>query len=454
MSLLRFWNKPPEITEKNGIVLGMGQNLDKLDTPKKIILPDKDRNRHVWVVGTTGVGKTRLIESFIAQDIYKGENVVVLDPKGDSELFEKIFWAARATGRLHELIVINPIFPEYSAIVDPLSSYFMPEELVAHITSGVDANGEKFFYNVAYDVAQAIVMATIEIAKADGVPHKINLNDVKNLINAKEIKRLQENVALIGTPRADQLARDLQVIVDKPQDYYAKISSSLAVALGELTNGNIGRVIGTASTNRFISRLEEGKRVIVLVQLGSLLTNQAAYTVGKVILSMLKAFIGRTYMSGKKVSPALRIYADEAQNILFAGIEDILAKAGSANVSFHGFVQSVNQVTAVLGPDNGKSILDNTNTKIFFRVPDPESAEYAAKHFGIRSGFSAMVSTSGKMNFSANDEDLVQPQEILNMLPTQFLMKSYIGQYRIISEPVTSAPLKIVFPSAAAINQI
>ncbi len=87
-------------------------------------------------------------------------------------------------------------------------------------------------------------------------------------------------------------------------------------------------------------------------------------------------------------------------------------------------------------------------------MPDPESAEYAAKHFGIRSGFSAMVSTSGKMNFSANDEDLVQPQEILNMLPTQFLMKSYIGQYRIISEPVTSAPLKIVFPSAAAINQI
>ncbi|MBK8187782.1 MAG: type IV secretion system DNA-binding domain-containing protein [Cellvibrio sp.] len=40
-----------------------------------------ERVTHTFVVGTTRVGKTRLAEILISQDIHNGEVVIVFDPK-------------------------------------------------------------------------------------------------------------------------------------------------------------------------------------------------------------------------------------------------------------------------------------------------------------------------------------------------------------------------------------
>ena len=109
-----------------------GEDIN-LDHPNDIInlrVPDSDRKGHSWCFGTTRVGKTRLLENIIEQDIRKGYSVVAVDPKGDIDLFSKITQIAVETGRIADLMLVTPIFPEYSAILDPLSSYYMPEELV------------------------------------------------------------------------------------------------------------------------------------------------------------------------------------------------------------------------------------------------------------------------------------------------------------------------------------
>ena len=70
--------------------LGTGVHMD---TPGKIVdisLPDSYRKRHTFVFGTTGVGKTRLAEMMIEQDIRAGKSVVFLDPKGDQQIFTTI----------------------------------------------------------------------------------------------------------------------------------------------------------------------------------------------------------------------------------------------------------------------------------------------------------------------------------------------------------------------------
>ena len=55
-----------------------------------------DRVGHTLVLGTTRVGKTRLSELLIAQDIQRGEVVIVFDPKGDAELMCRV---GAASGR-------------------------------------------------------------------------------------------------------------------------------------------------------------------------------------------------------------------------------------------------------------------------------------------------------------------------------------------------------------------
>jgi len=386
------------------------------------------------------------MEHIIEQDIRKGYSVVAIDPKGDIDLFSKITQVALETGRHDDLILITPIFPQYSAIIDPLSSYYMPEELVSHITAGVAVGREPYFFGVAYEVSLVVVQALILLAETAGTKPSFNLNDVKNHISREALEQLKEKIDYIDTPDAQQLSRDFQKILATPADYYSKVASSLRVALTELTSGNVGQIIGKADENRFIKRLESGHGVILVVQLGSLLTKRAAYTAGKVIISMIQAFVGRRYSSGKGVSPPLVLHIDEAQSVLYQGIEDLFAKAGGAGVYIHGYCQSISQLHAEIGEDRGNTILDNCNTKLFMRVPDIHTATYVSEHLGEKKMFSPIISLGGGLSIRETEEVRVKPSEVLNMAPREIYLITYSGVYKGKTARVDDASIRVVFP--------
>jgi len=426
--------------------LGTGIHLDHPDKIIPLGYPDSFRKGHFWCFGTTRVGKTRTMENIIEQDIRKGYSIVAIDPKGDIELFSKIVQLAINTNRLNDLILITSVFPEYSAILDPLSSYYMIEELVAHITAGVAVGREPYFFGVAYEVALVVVQALIVLAGVAGIRPSFNLNDIKNHISHQDLEKLKEKIDYIGTPETQQLSMDIQKILSTPADYYSKVASSLRVALTELTSGNVGKIIGNADENRFIDRLEANRGVILVVQLGSLLTKRAAYTAGKVIVSMIQAFVGRRYSCGKIISPPLVLHMDEAQSTLYHGIEDLFAKAGGAGLYIHGYCQSISQLYAEIGMDRANTILDNCNTKLFMRVPDAKTATYVSNHLGERRKFSPIISLGGGLSIRETEEIRIKHTEVLNMDARQFFLTSYSGVFRGVTADTSQATLKVIFP--------
>ncbi len=80
-----------------------------------VTMPLADRVGHILVLGTTRVGKTRLGEVLITQDIHREEVVIVFDPKGDPELAKRVFTEARRAGRERDLTFFHLGFPEVSA---------------------------------------------------------------------------------------------------------------------------------------------------------------------------------------------------------------------------------------------------------------------------------------------------------------------------------------------------
>ncbi|MEQ8494722.1 MAG: type IV secretion system DNA-binding domain-containing protein, partial [Gammaproteobacteria bacterium] len=58
-----------------------------------------ERVGHTLVLGTTRVGKTRLAEILITQDIRRGDVVIVFDPKGDADLLRRVYAEAKRAGR-------------------------------------------------------------------------------------------------------------------------------------------------------------------------------------------------------------------------------------------------------------------------------------------------------------------------------------------------------------------
>ena len=439
-------------------VLGNGFRMDCAShqrpayrLPEQIAIEDDVRKTHFFGFGTTRVGKTRLIEHMVTQDIEKGYNVAVIDPKGDHDLLAKIVEVARRTGRLDELMFISAVFPEYSMTIDPLAHYYMPEELVAHIISGVQFGKEPFFYNVAYEISIAIVSALLMTdVEQKGKP--FNLTDIKNYASREALERLSQRVKGLNTVEARQLLQDLEKITKSPPDYYGKVSSSLRVALMELTSGNIGKIVGLGHQNKFIERLENGEPVILIVHLGSLMTRKAAYTLGKVIISMIQSFVGRIFSSGRQVSPPLCLYMDESQNLLYVNIDDLFAKAGGANVWVHAFAQSVSQLTSAVGQDYARAMLDNTNTKLFMRVPDPKTAEYATEHFGVRKKYSGLISGDGGVTMREEEAARLRPDELMQLGPREFLLMTFSGNYKGMTLQVDPSNIFIEMPYAGAVR--
>ncbi|MBT9165303.1 MAG: hypothetical protein DDT23_01318 [candidate division WS2 bacterium] len=81
-------------------------------------IPLKDRRDHMHIVGTTGKGKSKLLEHMIFQDITSGRGVALIDPHGN--LADDLLSYLGASGyfkdpkHLDRLVYINPSRRDYS----------------------------------------------------------------------------------------------------------------------------------------------------------------------------------------------------------------------------------------------------------------------------------------------------------------------------------------------------
>lgn len=383
--LVRFSRKNGALQRANVLHLGRAFPVIPEDMWKgetDLFLPYEHRGHHFACFGTTGSGKTRLIMHMVAQDILAGLNVLVVDPKGDDMLFGKIVEAAAAAGRLDELIYFSPIFPDYSTRLNLLSYYYMPDELVDHIVSGVRAR-EEYFVNVAQEVSTAIILGLLALARARGERFNVNFYEVKRWCSYNSLAQLKSSLEYLRyakDPRVRALAEDvilmIEQILSSPADFFAKVSSSLRTVLTALSSSAVGEVVGKATYNEFIRRLEAGERAIVFCNTGSLMMRRSAHIVGKVLISMIQSTIGRFLASGKKVNPPLVIYLDEGHNILYRGIEELFNKGRAANVWINFFTQSLAQMEEMVGRETTRSLVDNMSTWVFLRVNHPETARF------------------------------------------------------------------------------
>jgi hypothetical protein len=88
--------------ETASVILGINKHHG-MSTP--IGLTANERERHVYIIGGTGNGKTTMVQGAIIQDILSGKGVAVVDPHGD--LAETILRHI-PTGRIKDVIYFNP----------------------------------------------------------------------------------------------------------------------------------------------------------------------------------------------------------------------------------------------------------------------------------------------------------------------------------------------------------
>jgi len=94
---------PSDLAEKGEICIG---KVAFRNEERKVYFADrKDRRRHFYIIGQTGVGKSWFLESMIQQDLANGEGIAIIDPHG--ELVDHVL-AMVPKNRIEDVVLFEP----------------------------------------------------------------------------------------------------------------------------------------------------------------------------------------------------------------------------------------------------------------------------------------------------------------------------------------------------------
>jgi conjugal transfer pilus assembly protein TraD len=136
-----------------------------------IYIPLKSLEGHTLMFGTTGSGKTRIFEILITQAIARGDTVIVIDPKGDKELRDRMETEASRAGRDDAFLFFHPAFPTTSIRLDPMRNFTRTTEIASRIASLLpsQSGGSDAFTAFAFRALNLVAQGLIETGKRPSI---------------------------------------------------------------------------------------------------------------------------------------------------------------------------------------------------------------------------------------------------------------------------------------------
>ena len=397
-------------------------------------LPLEERVGHSLVLGTTRVGKTRLAELFITQDIRRknaqGEHevVIVFDPKGDADLLKRMFVEAQRAGRENEFYVFHLGWPEISARYNAVGRFGRISEVATRIAGQLSGEGNSAaFREFAWRFVNIVARALIELGQRPDYlliqRHVINIDalfieyaahffartepkawDVIVQIEAKlnerniprnRIGREKRVVALeqylSQVRNYDPVLDGLRSAVRYDKTYFDKIVASLLPLLEKLTSGKISQLLAPN-----YSDLEDPrpifdwmqvvrKRAVVYVGLDALSDAEVAAAVGNSMFSDMVSVAGHIYKFGiddglpgaqPNVKVPINVHADEFNELMGDEFVPMVNKGGGAGLQITAYTQTLSDIEARIG-NRAKAgqVVGNFNNLFMLRVRETATAE-------------------------------------------------------------------------------
>lgn len=120
-----------------------GFNPEAMEYP--ILVKDTQMLTHMFVIGTTGSGKTTFLVNILEQVLQLGGGSMAVDGKGDQSVYEAFYNTAIDCGREDDFFVINYNVPEESNTMNPLLKG-SADEISDIIGNMLDQSGDNAFW--------------------------------------------------------------------------------------------------------------------------------------------------------------------------------------------------------------------------------------------------------------------------------------------------------------------
>ena len=407
-----------------------------LEGEQEVWLPLPERFGHVLMLGATRVGKTCEAGVLIGQDIHRGDPVIVMDPKGDLDLLRRVYHEAEKSGKLALLRIFHLRYPSVSEHYNPIASYDSPGEIATRITEQLPSKGSsEAFKQFAWRFLNTIICALDALGETPNyrIIYK-HVNDIESLFNAyhdklftqhaqgdfwrvdveARVRRMlteakpKKDKPKQGKPKQsmpkqsmrriealarieyreemrieDDLASEIQHIMDYDPVYYDKLIASLLPLLNKLKSGRTSAILVPAEDAREENTISWDEAIaekqIVYVGLDSLANPAIARAVGNAMFADLASSAGRLYAAlegSSKPKHRICIHVDEFNDIVGPHLHPMLSKAGGAGVQITAYTQTLADIEASFDGDRAAAarLVGNFNNLIMLRVRTLDTA--------------------------------------------------------------------------------
>lgn len=324
-----------------------------------------DRNRHTYIVGKSGMGKTCLIENLIRADIENGYGVAVIDPHGD--LAQNLLQAI-PKNRIDEVVYIDPADLDYPIAFNPFAN--VPVEHRQQVSQGlVEIFKKQFASTWTPRIEHLFRFATLAMLEyREGTLYGL----MQLITDAQYRQEVLQNID------DDIIKRFFSVeFAGYSQKYDSEAITPLVNRLGHFFSDPLMRGIFMNHENKInvADIMNNGKILIISTSKGILGEENSALFGSFFLTKIEQAAMARSRM--EKAERALfYLYVDEFQNVATESFISLFSESRKYAIN----ITVANQYLSQIQENLMNAILGNVGTMIIFRLGG-QDADRIAKEF-------------------------------------------------------------------------
>ena len=441
VKIIRYAPPPPELPVYGKVdpedvsFIGRTNYVAALEEKKFIFgIKRVDRRRHMYIVGKSGVGKTKLLELLIRQDITYGHGVCLMDPHGD--VIETILDYIPKE-RIDDVCVIDPNDSDFPASfnplqnVDPSFKFILTQGLIEVLQKQFGANWTPRLEHVFRFTCLALL----------DYPHATMRGMISMLTDRNYRQKVVEYIT------DDMVKRFFAIeFADWSEKFDTDAIIPLVNKLGQFLSDPLLRNIFGQKENKIdISKLMEEEKIILINLSKGRIGEENSSFFGSMFMTKIK----QAGMERARIPPEDRIdfylYVDEFHNIVTQTFENILSEARKYALN----LTIAHQYMGQLIPQVQHAVLGNIGSLICFRVGGEDAVKLKpefAPIFDVKDMVNLAVKEFYiKMTIDGESYDPFSA-ETLNVLPATH------SSYK--KEVIEASRRKYTIPKDAAANLI
>ncbi len=328
----------------------------------------KDRTKHLYVIGKSGMGKSTLLENMAVQDIQNGEGVTIIDPHGSmvDKMLEYV-----PEHRINDVIYFAPFDLENPIAFNIMENVGADKRHL--VASGLMSIFKKIWED-AWSARMEYILNNTILALLE-YPGSTLMGVNKMLSDKVYRKKVVDNVT-------DPSVKSFWV------DEFAKWTERMAAEsvpaiqnkIGQFTGNPIIRnIVGQAKSSFDIRDVMDKKKILLINLSKGRIGEQNASLLGGMLIT--KVYLGAMSRADVPASvmhvlPPHYFYVDEFQSFASDSFADILSEARKYKLCLNIAHQYVAQMTENVRD----AVVGNVGTMIIFRVGSAD-AEMFEKEF-------------------------------------------------------------------------